>query len=80
MNTEAYLLDDGILLRGVVKMMRHRRRLLPGRSLMPRKTFVPNDRGCGFDAQIIFKGDEGKILFYSMSEIIKAGLSNLEVV
>jgi hypothetical protein len=66
MNKEAWLLDEDVLLKGVVK-----RKWL-------RRIFVPNSFGCGFGYQYVHKKDIGKILFRNDFHIVYAGLGHLE--
>ena len=65
---KAWLLDDDFLLLGKIVQKGFK------------YIFIPNNKGCGFDYQIIWKKDIGEILFYDIDHITRAGLSNLEKV
>lgn len=66
METEVWLLDDDIMLRGFVK-----RKWL-------RHIFIPYNKGCGFSYQYVTRKDIGKELFYDEVHIAYAGLGHLE--
>lgn len=66
MKTEAWLLDEDVLLRGAVKRkgIRH--------------VFIPDNKGCGFSYQYVARRDIGKILFYDDIHIVYSGYMGLE--
>jgi hypothetical protein len=66
MKEEAWLLDDDILLKGIVKRKWFRH------------IFIPNSFGCGSSYQYIHRKDIGKILFRNDFHIVYAGLGRLE--
>lgn len=66
MNKEAWLLNDDILLKGVVKRKWFRH------------IFIPNNFGCGFSYQYVHRRDIGKILFRNDIHIVYAGLGHVE--
>lgn len=66
METEAWLLDEDVLLRGTVK-----RKWL-------RHIFIPDNKGCGFSYQYMKRKDIGKILFYDDVHIAYSGFMNLK--
>lgn len=66
MKTEAWLLDEDVLLRGTVK-----RKWL-------RHIFIPDNKGYGFSYQYVARKDIGKILFYNDIHIAYAGYMRLE--
>lgn len=68
MDNIAYLLDDGILLKGIIKRK------------FQKKIFVPNNKKCGFDYQYINKDDIGKTLFLSISQIMNCNLYHLKII
>lgn len=66
MNKEAWLLDDDILLKGVVKRKWFSH------------IFIPNSFSCGFSYQYVHRKNIGKILFRNDFHIVYAGLGHLE--
>ncbi len=65
---KAYLLDDGILLKGMIKYR------------FFKKVFIPQSNKCGFHYQQVWKRDIGKTLFFSEIDIKAAGLDQLRIV
>lgn len=66
MNEEAWLLDEDILYKGVVKRKWFRR------------IFIPYSHDGGFSYQYVTRKDIGKILFRNDVHIVYAGLGHLE--
>jgi hypothetical protein len=66
MNKEAWLLDEDILYKGIVK-----RKWL-------RHIFIPNSHAGGFSYQYVTRKNIGKILFRNDIHIVYAGLGHLE--
>jgi hypothetical protein len=64
---KAYLLDDDVILRGVLF---HRFWI---------SLFIPESKECGFDHQRIWRADIGTKLFFSEGAIEKAGLGHLRI-
>lgn len=68
MDEEAWLLDDDILLNGIVKRKWFRH------------IFIPNSFGCGFSYQYVKRNDIGKILFKNELHIALFGLEKIKKV
>lgn len=68
MDKEAWLLDDDILLKGVVKRKKFRH------------IFIPNTKDSGFSYQYVWRKDIGSILFYNDVHIAYSGYGHLEKV
>lgn len=66
---KAYLLDEDIFLKGIVK----RKGL--------HKMFIPNEGiDCGFSYQVVKKEDIGKILFYDINDVFMTGFLNPKII
>lgn len=66
MKAEAWLLDEDVLLRGIVKRKWFRH------------IFIPDNKGCGFSCQYVTQKDIGKILFYDDIHIVYSCHMNLK--
>ena len=66
MNEEAWLLDEDVLYKGIVKRKWFKR------------IFIPNSHGGGFSYQYIKKKDIGKIFFRNDVHIAYAGLGHVK--
>jgi hypothetical protein len=66
MNKEAWLLDEDILYKGLIKRKWFRH------------IFIPNSHEGGFSYQYVTKKDIGKIIFKNDVHIVYAGLGQLE--
>jgi len=66
MNKEAWMLDEDVLYKGIVKRnwLRH--------------IFIPNSHAGGFSYQYVTRKDIGKILFRNDIHIVYSGLGHLE--
>lgn len=71
---KAYLLDDDLILEGVVE-----NRHFPFDNTN-RPAFVPSNKRCGFTYQIVMPEDRGNCLFYSKEEIKSCGYGNLPII
>lgn len=66
MDKEAWLLDEDVLYKGIVKIKWFRH------------IFIPNSFGCGFSYQYVTRKDIGKILFRNDIHIVYAGFEHLK--